>query len=216
MASTMARKTRQKSPMNGSGGMPPDIARLISAREYWTEEEFLALDDNIGAWMIELVNGRLEFPVMPDIFHQNIVIFLLFRFHDFVVAHSFGEVIQAPLPIKLGKLHYREPDIAYFKPHRIKNRRSPPQGADLVVEVLMPGEDARRRDLVDKPVAYAAARIREYWIVDPEQKTITVLTLSGSTYKVHGVFKLGEFATSKLLKGFKVAVSDVFAAGKGK
>lgn len=84
------------------------------------------------------------------------------------------------------------------------------------MEVVSPGEENRERDLVVKRREYAKAKIREYWIVDPEQKTITVLTLSGSTYKVHGVFKPGEFATSKLLKGFKVAVTDVFEAGDGK
>ena len=30
------------------------------------------------------------------------------------------------------------------------------------------------------------------WIVDPETETITVLTLSGRSYKVHGVYKPGD------------------------
>ena len=57
--------------------------------------------------------------------------------------------------------------------------------------------------------------MREYRIVDQEERTITVLTLAGTTFKTHGVFKSGDDATSKLLKGFKVPVRDVFAAGDG-
>ena len=69
---------------------------------------------------------------------------------------------------------------------------------------------------MDKRHDYAKAGVREYWIVDPQEKTIAVLALAGKTFKVHGTFKSGDEAASKLLKGFKVSVSDVFAAGEGK
>jgi Uma2 family endonuclease len=69
----------------------------------------------------------------------------------------------------------------------------------------------RRRDLVIKRAEYARARIREYWNVDRKRKQITVLRLKGKVYEVHGVFKEGAMATSRLLPGFDVAVTDVFA-----
>ena len=78
------------------------------------------------------------------------------------------------------------------------------------------GKKSRTRDLVDKPVAYARARIPEYWIVDPQEQTITVLSLSGRSYKVHGVFRPGQRAMSKVLPGFSVDVAEVFAAGRGR
>jgi Uma2 family endonuclease len=105
----------------------------------------------------------------------------------------------------------------YFEARRIRDAEEKPlDGADLVMEVVSPGNKNRERDLGIKRREYAKAKIPEYWIVDPETKTITVLTLSGRTYKVHGEFKHGMDATSKLLKGFKVAVADAFAAGEAK
>jgi Uma2 family endonuclease len=196
--------------------MPADIVRLVTARDHWTEAEYLVLDNNIGNWMVELVDGRLDFPPMPDMYHQDIVIFLLFRLDEFVSAYCDGEVLQAPLSVRLGNESFRKPDISYFKAHRIKDKHRPPEGADLVMEIVSPGEEARERDLETKRRDYAQAKIPEYWIVDPETKTITVLALSGKSYKVHGEFKAGQTATSKLLKGFQVTVSDVFAAGDGK
>lgn len=80
----------------------------------------------------------------------------------------------------------------------------------MVVEIVSPGEVARERDLVEKPRDYAAAGIAEYWIVDPDERTIQVLALDGDAYRLHGLFKDGETATSVLLAGFAVAVSDVF------
>jgi Uma2 family endonuclease len=138
-----------------------DIAYLYPLQGDWTENDYLTLEANSGNRMIELVNGCIEFPPMPDMFHQDIVKFLLFRLRDFVAAHVAGDVLHAPLPVRLGKGVYREPDISYFKPHRIKNRNQPPEGADLVMEIVSPGKDARQRDLKDKRADYAKAKIRE-------------------------------------------------------
>ncbi len=84
------------------------------------------------------------------------------------------------------------------------------------MEIPSPGAKNRERDFKIKRREYAKAKISEYWIIDIKKKTVTVLTLSSKSYKVHGVFKSSDQAASKLLKGFKVAVSEVFAAGKGK
>jgi len=81
---------------------------------------------------------------------------------------------------------------------------------DLVMEVVSP--DYRRHDLETKRREYAQAGIPEYWIVDPEEEQITVLTLEGERYAVHGVFERGMVAKSVLLAGFEVAVDEVWAA----
>ena len=214
---TLLERGKKRKPIKKPTKEPAwDIALLYPLQGHWTEYDYLSLEASVGNKMIELADGYLEILPMPDMFHQDIVQFLLFGLDDFVVAHCVGEVSHAPLPVRLGKNRYREPDIAFFKPHRIKDKHTPPEGADLVMEVVSPGIAARNRDLVGKRADYASAKIAEYWIVDPETKTITVLTLSGKIYKVYGVYKAGDQAASKLLKGFKVAVSEVFAAGEGK
>jgi Uma2 family endonuclease len=165
---------------------------------------------------MELNDGVLEVLPMPDMFHQDIVKYVFARLDGFVMNLDLGRVYFAPLPVRLWTKQFREPDIVFLAARRIENKRKPPKGADLVMEVVSRGAENRHRDLEEKPRVYARAKIPEYWIVDPETKTITVLTLSGKSYKVHGVYKPGDQAASKLLKGFKVAVSDAFAAGEGK
>ncbi|MCY3813619.1 MAG: Uma2 family endonuclease [Gammaproteobacteria bacterium] len=59
-------------------------------------------------------------------------------------------------------------------------------------------------------VELADGRIAEYWIVDPERATITVLSLRGHEYSEHGLFASGEVATSPLLEGFGVDVAAAF------
>lgn len=193
-----------------------DVARLYPLQGDWSEEDYFALEKKSGNRLIELNDGVLEFLTMPDMYHQDTVAFLFSALVDYLREHRFGRAYFAPLPIRLWPGQIREPDIAVFESRRIKDKRKPPDGADLVMEVVSPGAKDRKRDLKDKRLAYAKARIPEYWIVDPKKEILTVLTLDHAKYIVHGEFKLGEQAGSKLLKGFSVDVAEVFAAGEQK
>jgi len=84
------------------------------------------------------------------------------------------------------------------------------EGADLVVEVVSP--DNPSRDYETKRADYAGAGVLEYWIVDPQDETITVLRLHGSAYDEHGVFGRGAAATSALFPEFEVGVDAVLDA----
>lgn len=189
----------------------------LAALEYpyqgdWTEQEYLALGTN---WMVEFSDGFVEFLPMPTVFHQLTVEFLHAAFKEFVEQRGLGKMLFAPLPVQLWSKKYREPDLVYLSNARIpRDRHSQPQGADLVAEIVSPGEENRERDLVTKPEEYARAGIREYWIVDPELRSIKVLVLDGEAYRLHGEFQAGQTATSVLLDGFSVDVDRVFAAGE--
>ncbi len=189
-----------------------EVALLFPPQGEWSEDEYLALDTNR---LVELSDGRLEVLPMPALWHQFIVRYLFQLLDGFVVAHASGRVLFAPLPIHLWSLKFREPDIIYLRPERIRDVRRPPQGADLVMEVVSEGAEDRKRDLETKREEYARARISEYWIVDPQEQRIIVLTLDGETYREHGIFGPGTQATSVLLPGFSVAVDAVLAAGQG-
>ena len=188
-----------------------EIATLYPEQGHWAEEDYLALDTNR---LIEFTEGRLEFLPVPTPFHQLILEFLHSRLKAFVEARSLGKVLFAPLRIRVARQKIRQPDIMYFRRGRLRDKHRPPDGADLVVEILSPGVKNRNRDLRTKRKEYAAAGIAEYWIVDPDKRTITVLSLDGQAYRQHGKFRAGQKATSMLLKGFEVGVSEVFAAAE--
>jgi Uma2 family endonuclease len=193
------------------GGPAWEVALLFPPQGEWSEQEYLALDTN---QLVELSDGCLEVLPMPTLFHQQIVEYLYELFKAFLAIHSLGKVIFAPLPVHLWSGKFREPDIIFFRWDRVKDVHGQPEGADLVVEVVSEGEENRKRDLVTKRQEYAAAGIAEYWIVDPQEKQITVLVLEGETYREHGVFGPGAAATSVLLSGFTASVDAVFAAGQ--
>ena len=84
-------------------------------------------------------------------------------------------------------------------------------GADLVVEVV--SQDDPNQDLDTKREEYAQAGIREYWIADPRDVTITVLTLAqpGQPYTVAGQYGRGSQSQSVLLTGLSMDVEQVFS-----
>ena len=122
-----------------------------------------------------------------------------------------GKVLPAPLRVRVAPGKFREPDAALLLTANFHLRGEGYwSGADLVVEVVSP--DDPNRDLKTKREEYAAAGIAEYWIVDPRDRTITVLTLpaGGTVYGVAGKYSSGQTAASALLTGFEVDVTETF------
>ncbi len=188
-----------------------EIAYLYPEQGQWTEAEYLRLDTN---QLIEFCDGCLEFLPTPNMFHQDLVAFVYELLKALVVRKNLGRVYFSPLRVRTVEGAIREPDVVFVKPERIVDRHTPPNGADLVVEVISPGDEARKRDLETKREEYARAGISEYWIIDPETETVTVLALEGGSYREHGKFTKGQSATSKLLPEFALDVTALFAAGQ--
>ncbi len=185
-----------------------ELAHFFPYQGEWTEEQYLALTTN---HLVEFRDGYLEVLTMPAPYHQNVVIYLFELIKAFVMTNGLGKVLIAPLRVKVGHRRYREPDIVFLQtPHFAKRTPVYWDGADLVVEVVSNSPEDHERDYHTKRAEYAAAGISEYWIVDPQEKRITVLTLQGESYTVHGEFGTGDQATSVLLAGFAAAVTAVF------
>lgn len=183
------------------------VATLFPAQGEWSEEEYLLLPTNR---LVELSEGKIEVLPMPTRLHQAIVAFLYDALKAFVAAQKLGKVYFAPLPLHLWAQKYREPDVVFV---RAENARALEgkhlEGADLVMEVV--SEDDPDRDWILKRREYARAGIGEYWVVDPQQKRITVFTLKRKRYARHGDFGPGDIATSALLPGFAVPVAEALA-----
>lgn len=143
---------------------------------------------------------------MPTDSHQSIVANLYGALLSFVTPQQLGKVLFAPLRVRLWPGKIREPDVVFLlQEHRDRRADRCWERADLVMEVVSPDDPGR--DLNLKRDEYARAGIAEYWIVQPLAATITVLTLQGSSYAVHGEFRPGEKASSALLQGFVVDVA---------
>jgi len=172
----------------------------------WSEEAYLALAD--ANRLCELSDGKVEVLEMPTPEHQRIVRRLAGQFEAWLSEHQAGEVLFAPVPVRLWSGKFREPDIVvYLTAHLDRIAESFAGPPDLVVEVLSPS--TREADLTAKFREYAQASVREYWIVDPEVRGIQVHTLREGRYVPVGHFGAGQTAPSLVLPGFEAAVEEI-------
>lgn len=179
---------------------------LLPLQGLWTEEQYLRLTDQTNH-LIEFTNGDVEVLPMPTRKHQAISRYLFLAFLAFVQPRG-GTVFYAPLRVRIAAGRFREPDLVLLLDvNDPRNQNAFWLGADLVVEIVSP--DHVERDTSLKRTDYAEARIPEYWIVNPEEQTITVLKLIDGTYVAHGIFHRGDMATSSLLQGFMASVQGV-------
>jgi Uma2 family endonuclease len=182
---------------------------LLPRQGAWSENEYLVLTDHRNR-LVEFTDGFLEVLPMPTDKHQGILGFLYLAFLGFVEPRG-GKVRFSPLRLQIRPGKFREPDLLLLLSAADSRRQNRFWlGADLAVEVV--SEEKPERDLVEKRGDYAEGRVLEYWIVNPQTETITVLRLRGDAYEETGLYRRGESAASVLLAGFSVAVAAVFDA----
>jgi Uma2 family endonuclease len=188
-----------------------EIVDLFPAQGEWTEEEYLALDTNR---LVELSDGHLEVLPMPSPFHQLVLARLFVAVFQFVTAHRLGQVLFAPLRVRLWPGKFREPDLVFMSVAHDDRRGEQYWGApDLAVEAISP--DDPRRDRVIKMHEYAQAGISEYWLIDPVAETIEVYVLQKKDYKLSRKLKAGDELTSTQLPSFTLTVEELFKSAEG-
>ena len=200
-------------PIKRQRGEPAwEIAYLFPPQGEWSESEYLSLNSN---HLVEFSDGMIEVLPMPTTDHQRIVAYLYGLIFSFVSARKLGEVLFAPLRVRLWAGKYREPDIVFMlADHASRVKKKFWEGADLVVEVVSEDAESEKCDWQDKRAEYERAGIPEYWLVDPQKNVVTIFTLKQGRYVVHAEGRAGQNISSALLPGLDIDVNAVLASGQ--
>ena len=160
--------------------------------------------------LYEIIKGELFVSPPPSVRHQRSARNLLVRLDRFLGDATLGEVLPAPIGVKLTDEVIPEPDlVVVLARHRERVRTQVVEGPpDLVVEILSPGTAAR--DLGLKLEQYEIAGIPEYWIVDPESECVEVLVLGKGKYGLFERFGRSDVLRSHVLEGLEIPLQDVF------
>jgi Uma2 family endonuclease len=183
------------------------------ARRAWTYGNLAALPDD--QLRHELIDGEHVVTPSPNTLHQTISLNLVRVLLPYLDRHRLGEVRYAPFDVKLSLFTVLVPDLVYFTAERFarvvneKHATAPP---DLVIEILSPG--TRRRDRGRKRAIYDREGVREYWIVDPESRSITALRRpradAGLTDVTTLTLEASGVLESPLFPGLRIPLRDVF------
>jgi Uma2 family endonuclease len=178
-------------------------APQTKAKRLWTYDEVLAElpETNQG---VELWDGELVMSPSPRPGHQKLVLRIARLLEDFVQARQLGEVFVSPLDVVFSARRAAQPDVIFIAQANRGIIQDRIRGApNLLVEVI--SEGTWRRDRIEKKALYEQFRVAEYWIVDPEARTIEVFTLKQGAYQLHARGEGSEAVASKVVPGFKLS-----------
>jgi Uma2 family endonuclease len=147
---------------------------MAPRRRRWTLEEVHALPDDGNKY--ELVHGELWVTPAPTDRHETILARLTHVLVPYVEAQRLGLVYRPRAVFRVGRDVEVEPDLMVRQPHPDPGG-GPWETAPrpiLVAEVVSPS--TRRRDYGRKRELYMEKGIPEYWIVDGDARTFTVVT----------------------------------------
>ncbi len=155
----------------------------------------------------ELLYGELVVTPAPAVRHQAVVSELGRRLHAFARARG-GLALMSPVDVALFDHSVVQPDVVYISANRLSIARRRFEGVpDLLIEVLSP--DSARRDRLWKLRLYAEAGVREYWIVDPEAKTLEFLILEDGHFRVQAPAE--STYRSPAISGLELDLGDFWA-----
>ena len=146
-----------------------------------TEVEFVkwSLDRVHAEW----VDGEVILMAPVSDAHDSVERWLTTVLYLFVEAKSLG-VVRGDMFVRFGpRRRRRVPDLMFISnARRSRIRPTYIEGApDVVFEII--SVDSRNRDRRDKYFDYEAGGVREYWMIDPLNKTIDAYALRGRKYE---------------------------------
>jgi Uma2 family endonuclease len=149
----------------------------------------------------ELIYGDAYAMSAPNLYHQSI----LSELHRQIANYLFGKpckVFPAPFDVRL---FYEEdesddtvvqPDISIICDAKKRGKEGCHGAPDFIAEILSPSNTAI--EMQRKYLLYREAGVKEYWIIDPENKTLTTHLFSekpspSSLYKENDTVKMSIF-----------------------
>lgn len=163
----------------------------------YTWRDFIELDEDDPR---ELLDGRLVEIEVPTWMHERIVAILISALAQWSAERNAGQVIGSGYKIRIDDRRGAMPDVQFYR------RGNYPVGQDkglvtghpdLAIEVISP--TSRSKDSVRKLRDYAEIGVPEYWLVDPEARTLQ-----------RGVLRDGVYSIVEGLEGDAVFRPDAF------
>lgn len=179
---------------------------MITAKRPMTIDDLMNLPPEVRA---ELIEGELFMSPAPGARHQEIVANLTSAMSPFVRTRKLGKIYPAPIDVVLSPKVVLQPDLVFVSSGQLDKVATRIECApDLVVEILSPSTDVR--DRVVKRDLYGRHGVREYWLVDPETRTVEVLKRQGDSLVLHAVFEEDDAVASTVLTDLNLRVQTVF------
>ncbi len=156
----------------------PSVTRL------YTVADVRAMPDDRNRY--ETIAGELFVTPAPSLRHQAVLARLHLAIGPYVQRHGLGHLWFAPLDVVFGPMTLVEPDLLFVAASRrdVLTDQEVTAAPDLVIEVLSP--TTGRTDRGRKRALYQEQGVKEYWIVDTENRRVEVWRPGAMEAEVRG------------------------------
>jgi Uma2 family endonuclease len=174
-----------------------------------TADQFLQLGEDPPGVRLELVDGEIAVSPSPIPKHSITDKRLSYVLMSHILENDLGELL-GDVDTIFGPYDVRRPDIIYFSNASLKRigEKSLEAPPDLCVEILSPS--SVRIDRKDKFTQYEAAKVPNYWIVDPETCTAEAFVLKRGKYVVAGEGKNNDVVTFPPFPQLKIQLKEIW------
>ncbi len=174
-----------------------------------TYQDYLLLPE-CDVHQYELIDGRLHMVPAPIPYHQRVLVKLIYFLEAFVTERGLGEILVAPCDVVLSETDVVQPDLFFISEERshIMGEKAIQGAPDLIVEIFSPS--TRQRDQGIKRKLYAQHGVKEYWLVDPDAKSVEVLRWSVSGYETVEIYSHSDTLRSPLWTALELNLADIF------
>lgn len=158
----------------------------------------------------EFINGEVIMHPPAKLRHIEVSDRLLNLLGYHVNKHDLGLVAHEKLLVSLTRNDY-EPDVSFFRKEKAAGF-TPDQmqfpAPDFIAEILSLSTERNDRRL--KRRDYAAHGVGEYWIIDPDARTVEQYTLEAGDYRLAGTWSADQSVASTAIPGFEVPARALF------
>ena len=133
--------------------------------------------------LCQLINNKLIMSPAPLDIHQQTLGSIFLEIGLFLKKNNLGEIRVAPYDVRFSKQNIFQPDIVFILNENLfKINRTGLKGApDLVIEILSPSTG--HLDFAEKKNVYEEYGVKEYFIVDPENKKVDTFILKNNLFE---------------------------------
>lgn len=164
---------------------------------------------------VEIINGTPYLQAAPSRIHQEILSEMHRQIANYLIDKN-CKVYPVPFAVILdmeeeGDIkNVVEPDITIVCDEEKLEDRGCKGSPDMVVEIISPS--TARRDKIEKFNLYEEAGIQEYWIIEPEEKILTVFTLQANQrYGRPNLYSEDDHAPVTIFDDLKINLNTVFS-----
>lgn len=120
----------------------------------------------------QLIEGDLIMSPSPKRLHQALLMSLADLVYNHVKKNNSGYVYPSPIDVYLDDKNAYQPDIVFVSKENssILRERGIDGAPDLVIEIL--SSSSKDYDAIRKKAVYERTGVKEYIIVDPDNKTV--------------------------------------------